>query len=617
MRNLAPAGGQTEPSTGFKPTENYSGFRVAAVRVLAAHPVLVGFVVLCSAFFVFCSNARFEIASDARGLTASADWIAQGHGLALNDHPAFSSVKGMAGYWGMELPDGRMVSVYPICAAVTAAPFFKLAHMLGSSKSILAEGWIGKWSAASMLAVAVWSVWLSVRRVAGEIEAILVALMLSTGSPFFSTLSQSLWMQTPAIMAHALSLAIASPWLFCRTENKNTNAITKPWLLLLCGFMAAWAAACRPNFGVWTIILCVAAIWQLRRSAIWVLVGAASATVMYLLINKLTYGTISGLYTAKAADVGFKFNVKSTMIALGGLLVSPGRGLLIFCPWTILIFAGLYVVVKETKLKSLGMLAISVFFLVYLLMLAMFGEWWGGWSGGPRLQSDLLITGSILAAFAVQKLLRPWFFVSLVFLILPSFIVQYNSSRLLGYPWEEFAAPSAPGLPDRLWNWKYGNIHWIYARGSFEKQLRQDFSEPFTNAAGFSFGASQPISPTHIQNGFSVDSGRPGHLYSRAQESRIIFALNGQLEPHYALSLTCSDSAPWGTAYTCYVNINEHRLGEIRRLSGSQPSTYHWNVESSMISDGLNTITFEQREPPLDDRGASYISISSLSFVPQ
>ena len=70
-----------------------------------------------------------------------------------------------------------------------------------------------------------------------------------------------------------------------------------------------------------------------------------------------------------------------------GILVSPGRGLLIYSPILACSFVGMATVWMKSGHILLKYLSLAVFF--FIILTAKWGMWWGGHSYGPRLLADI------------------------------------------------------------------------------------------------------------------------------------------------------------------------------------------------------------------------------------
>jgi hypothetical protein len=101
---------------------------------------------------------------------------------------------------------------------------------------------------------------------------------------------------------------------------------------------------------------------------------------------------------------GQSFAVSGTMaVALAGNLVSPARGLLIFCPLVVLSVAGVVVRWRAGELTAFWK-ALAVLPVLHWIVISAFKHWWGGDSYGPRFFTDLVPVFVVLALPAVEVL---------------------------------------------------------------------------------------------------------------------------------------------------------------------------------------------------------------------
>lgn len=594
--------------------------RKALINTLRSNH-FTGCFVFIFALFVFNSNKTFFIASDSRGIASTTNWIAQGIHINLNTHPGYQTEDTFVGYWAKRLPNGNMVSIYPVSVSALASPFFWVAYQLGFSKSLVNEGLLAKWVAATMTAIACWATWYVILILFNPLTALTAAIMLIIGTPLFSTISQSLWMQTGALMCQALSILILTVCLtnFSKLPANRRMDAKLAILLVTCGFFAAWAAACRPSFGLWSVLTLAILFNSFGRKSLYGFGGSALALIAYCIVNYLTYGNALGIYNEKASDVGFKFDLSSSSVALAGLLVSPSRGLLLFCPQTILMFIGAFMAIRQRN-RNWYTTSLTIFFVITLLMLAGFGQWWGGWSNGPRLQSDILIVGTILSGYALPQFTRSTLgWISIVVLLIPAVFVQVRSSKMVKYHWEEFAAAKMEHFMSHVWSWKTGNYRWILSDGKIERQLRGLTGYPDFAAPGITIQSDTQNVEDFLLNGFHLEPAENPRLIARHTNSRMVFVVNqeSQIVPrHFAVRY--SDDAPWGTFYTVDFLLNDHLLGSLNRISGTAPSSFAAVIPSEIINvDSPNILTVQAKSLPKHGGGDCSLIFSKFDLLAQ
>jgi hypothetical protein len=88
-----------------------------------------------------------------------------------------------------------------------------------------------------------------------------------------------------------------------------------------------------------------------------------------------------------------------------GLLLSPGRGLLIYTPVALFALAAFAPRARESRQQHrLVVIAASAFSLLHIAIFAAWPIWWGGYCWGPRLLTEILAPAIILIAVGLPAL---------------------------------------------------------------------------------------------------------------------------------------------------------------------------------------------------------------------
>src|SRR5262249_35052109 len=98
----------------------------------------------------------------------------------------------------------------------------------------------------------------------------------------------------------------------------------------------------------------------------------------------------------------FAFSFHQFMESFPGLTLSPGRGLLVYTPVTLIAFAG----VISRRRRVLSDTSFSLLFLstIFQYMLYSFYTFWGGgWSFGPRFLVDVMPVWMMAAGVTVER----------------------------------------------------------------------------------------------------------------------------------------------------------------------------------------------------------------------
>jgi hypothetical protein len=127
------------------------------------------------------------------------------------------------------------------------------------------------------------------------------------------------------------------------------------------------------------------------------IVGAAWLGA-FLFFTWLTRGSLLPSYYEGA-------NRRSVLLtALAGNLLSPSRGVLVFCPWLPVVVAGAW---RSSGYQlALARLA-SVILGLHMLAISTSPRWWAGHCYGPRLVTEMVPWLALLAIIACRVWLEP------------------------------------------------------------------------------------------------------------------------------------------------------------------------------------------------------------------
>jgi hypothetical protein len=191
-----------------------------------------------------------------------------------------------------------------------------------------------------------------------------------------ATLGQGLWQASvalPFLMAGLATLA----W----RPHRPRLAYVTPGLLLV-------AVLIRPTIAPLAVGLGLGWALETRARTVW-LGAAAIALVMavpWLVWNHAHLGTPfpMGQWHSNKRMTGNVFDVSAGHIgyALGGLLVSPGRGLLWYAP--LVLFAAATAIRSRDRLERTNAICV----VVQIVFIGLFFKWFGGYAFGPRLLGE-------------------------------------------------------------------------------------------------------------------------------------------------------------------------------------------------------------------------------------
>ncbi len=343
--------------------------------------------------------------------------------------------------------DGHYYSGYPIAGAVFVTPLYlpflavpglrdwdpgflvALARIL---EKIVATA-IAAFSAVVMLAL--------LKRLTSARWAWRLTLVYALATATWSIASQALWQHTTVELAVAGSMYFLESWW--RDREKHDA-------LWLCGACAASALMIRPGEVVLLLALCggflVARAKPLELSRFLALpvVGGLLA----LAYNLYFFRNPTGTYTFAMWD-------GSALKGLAGLLVSPGRGVLIYMPVVIFALCAFAPAAKEARRKHVPLMVASTLFAVlHSVVAARVNLWWGGYCWGPRYLTEILPVLVILMALGSAELDRPG--VKRAFVVAAVYCVLIQAIGVYFYPnghWDNTPAP-VDQAGYRVWDWR-------------------------------------------------------------------------------------------------------------------------------------------------------------------
>jgi hypothetical protein len=336
-----------------------------------AAAVVVGLVVLLA----LLANGRAIEAGDTRALSRAAASLAQEGDLDLDEYP------------DVEFPFAResgahKYAIYPALPAVMAAPVFLAARLVFALDED-GSAFAGKLAAAGFAAAAVAVFFLALARRHPVADARWAAVVLGLGTSLWST-SQALWQHPAAV----LWLCVALLFLV-RAERDDVWAgrAGLPIALLFAARHADVAIAA-------VLALGVGLRWPRRIPAF--AAWAAPVAALLVLYQWLAFGA--------PWRHGFSGSLGRFSEPWGqgqlGLLVSPGKGLLVFTP---VVLVGLVGLARALRRERFLPATLGLAFAAHLVLTGRWREWHGGECFGPRLMTDAV---PLLLFFAPEGLAK-------------------------------------------------------------------------------------------------------------------------------------------------------------------------------------------------------------------
>jgi hypothetical protein len=320
--------------------------------------------------------------------------------------------------WGSEAyfvheSNGHLVSSYPVLSAILAVPVYALPVRAGWISEPEDTYYLASIAAAILAAVAMMLFyWLCVEWLAPHKAAVLtIALGLGTG--MWTTVSQGLWQHTAA-----LPFLCGALWLLAQGER---NDRTVPWA----GLLLSLATVARYNNVITLVILAVFVLMRHRRRLLPFLLLAGLPLLWLLFYNRLVLG--SALFDFRHYPGVATGCTATWWQGLGGLLVSPAKGLLVFSPFLLL---ALVESIRSVRPPGTLFFHVALASWVFALVMSSWWGWYGGWSYGNRMLTDTLPLWGLLMVPGCKRLSRRGW---LAFGVTAAFGVATHALGLLDY----------------------------------------------------------------------------------------------------------------------------------------------------------------------------------------
>ena len=337
---------------------------------------------------VLCARVRYT-GSDPRVTLLTAQALLETGRPKLDPYlPPEVIEKEITAPWSVWKSRGSMYNFYPPGTAILALPAVAAARAAGLDMVKTRDDARLQILLVAALVAAIFLVFeRTARLVLPDNAAFWVSLIFVLGTSVISTIGTALWAHGPVVLLGALAM-----WhlIAAHTEGRNPNG-------LVLGLLLGTAFWCRPTAAVPAALVFGLLLLRTRREALRFLVagGCLAAALVAVSIAELgmplpTYYLLS-TWPPNATP----------LVGLLGVLISPGRGLLVFSPFLVVGLAGWGS--RRLRHQPLFLLA-SAWAVLQAVMVARNHDWWGGWCYGPRLLSDSLPAWFLLVVLALAQL---------------------------------------------------------------------------------------------------------------------------------------------------------------------------------------------------------------------
>lgn len=422
-------------------------------------------VLFALAFAAFVASPEAQVKDSRYTLLVTHQILAHGS-LALDEYApppwgveAGRAVASTLPYQLFPASDGHVYYYFPLGTSVLALPYVAAAELLGFSV-IDASGTYRRKSEkhlqrllAALLMAGLTSVFhLSARSMLPRAPSVWVALAAAFGTQLWSSASRALWSHTFQILILGIVL-----WQLLRWEIGER----RPGAACL-GTLLAWAYFVRPTSLV--SIACLLGYVAFRDKTLFT--RSLAALFLWLGLFATHSWSLHGAPLPPYYSVA-RLDLQGFWSALAGLLVSPGRGLLVYVPISAFVAFLIARHARDVRPRALALTGCAAI-AGHLGLVAAFPHWWGGHSYGPRLLTDAvpwLVLLGILGLDARRRhgtsagevaprwgLGRPLAIAGLILLGTSAAMNAIGAISVGGDKWNRYPV-NVDLAPERLWDW--------------------------------------------------------------------------------------------------------------------------------------------------------------------
>jgi hypothetical protein len=274
--------------------------------------------------------------------------------------------------------------------------------------------------------------------------AVATAVIFGLGTSMWSVATSALWQHAP------LNLMLILAMLLLLGARRRAALAQYASIPLALSFIIRPTAAIPIAVYSAYVLICYRP-WFVRF-----MVWAICIAVPCMAFNIWTWGMVLPPYyfPGTAVTVGDSSTFGEALL---GNLISPARGLFVFSPVLIFAIGGFWLAMRTREGRSLH-IAFGLIIALHWMLVSHLEPWWGGYSFGPRMMSDVLPFLTYFLAFTLQWCLsvfsprRAMVAVCIAGLAAVSiFIHAQGALRFAPQQWN--ADPDIDTHPARLWDW--------------------------------------------------------------------------------------------------------------------------------------------------------------------
>lgn len=419
-----------------------------STRLAEGLMILVMFLLIFTAYLRSGNSVTFDSAWSIHTSMS----LLRGHNADLDEYRGFIDTIGQTHIYATETINGHIYNFYPIGSSIIALPlvavadqFARVVHGFDLQSYLLhsfAEP-IELLIASFLVALTAVVLYRLARLYLSISLALLLTFIFAFCTSAWSTASRVLWQHTASLLMLSLALYL------------TLLARRRPALIQFISLPLALSYTIRPTNSISIVVFTLYVFIAYRRYLVRYLLWALLVVVPFIVFNESIYHALLSPYYRQYQE----FSFATVLPALVGQWLSPSRGLLIYSPVLLLSLFGLLIKIRRKQIDYLDVCLVSIVVL-HWLAISIWPMWWGGWSYGPRLFTDMLayFFYFMIPVFVQAPHWKRWrqavLAVGTLLLALWSFAIHYRGATdPATLEWNRKPV-YVDDYPDRLWDWR-------------------------------------------------------------------------------------------------------------------------------------------------------------------
>lgn len=317
------------------------------------------------------------------------------------------------------VPRAHYISAFPVITGLLALPVYAIPLALGMSITWPNLTILAHITAALIVAFSGGFLYLLLKKhfSLDEKKSLLLTAIYLFGTINFALISQSMWQHGTLQLFLILGLYFLFNGLSAEATDKDSS-------LFWSGLFMALAVISRPTAGLAAVLL-YALIYLKYKTNFKALInhtffyglGVLPVLAFFIWYNQTFYLNISNQGYSNQLGTNWLSPFPEGFL---GTWISPSKGILIYSPVFLFSLVGLFLVVKNKLWRQNAHYFIfALIVLLHTLVMGFWKHWFGGWSFGYRMSSDIIPFLILLAVPYLQSNIyertKKWFYALIAF----------------------------------------------------------------------------------------------------------------------------------------------------------------------------------------------------------